>query len=1786
MKQVLRRLSRTTTAIVMMVALFMMSVGLAYAQEPAYGDGIIVDGDTSDWNLTDDFFANMYVAGNSNKQHLSTLYLRYDCSDNTLYALVLKETGTVEQSASDAWIAINAVNDKRVNGSSGDDGTPPDFQWVFDNTTLLGYEASFTLAEGTYDIEAHLNINWDNESQTSSTGKLAQDNAIELTLDCPEPPVEVCTPGAAWMSEYSLITIENLSTNSDVEGKTFVGGSLINSNSANFGLNFSVPATTPVLEIAGSGGSGSAINVNNGSVVVDDDNTITDASASPVDYDINGRRFNVNAGNSGATASTDGTLPAKAAQIKSDLEAWSTSLAGLTANNSVTPPSGSPGPLNFEVNTKDANGVAVFNIAGSDLFNNSNVQQIEIKNNVNADVIIINVSGTTINWNHGNKVGSWLTSLNGRSKTIWNFPEATSIDLKSKNFMGALLAPLAAVNAQANIDGATAVKSLTTTSEVHLPVLDLGCDEEPPSSSITFIKEVQGGNASPTDWSFDITDGPQDIAHNSTQTLNTGNYIITEDGPEGYFLFGASGVCSVDNDTITLNVTTDGGTCTITNAKIPEIPSSLQVTKTVNWSNVTPDEQQTFEICISGPSYPNGNEDGACQDADFDGTTLSWDDLAEGEYIVAETNPGSEWTVEITDSPATVVPGETAEVSVTNTLKTGSLDVTKVVNWNGVTPDEQQTFEICISGPSYPNGDENGACQEADYDGETLTWNDLELGEYTVSETNPGDEWTVEITGSPATVEADGTAEATVTNTHEPPTGSITVVKEVVVGSTTSEFDFELEQPVATTVGFVLTHGQDKTFTDLAPGEYVALETFPIGESDAWEALTAEDIVCTSDGDSTFEYLPFDDEADTFGVNVSLAAGDDVTCTFKNTEKPLTGSLEVTKYVSWNNVTPDESKTFEICIKGPSYPNGDEDGACQEADFDGDVLTWNKLEVGEYTVSETDPGDEWDVRITDSPATVVVNETVKASVTNQYKVGDLYVYKYHDLNGNGQYDYPDEPYLSDWEITVYDSDENFVGTVKTDDSGQAAFEYLLIGDYIVCETQQDGWVNTNDSNDVFEFDGKICQNQTIEEFSLFSVYFANQKEIEPGKITAIKFNDVNQNGVKDDGEPFLADWEFTLKQGETAIISDTTDVNGMVMFGDLEPGTYQVCETMKDGWSNSTPICQEVTIGGGAAVVSAGIPSFTESMAGVRYRSFKNTGGEEVYLGLPDLGLVGPPTGDRRARNLTWTKPGTHLVTFSYDPVADKLITTIDLNNDSSVDETLTYENFSTGLVNTGRTAIASQMNVMEILVADRDTDSSVQFNEVMLNGQSLGDFSTGNVGIWGVTGFDFGQGFTLSGKVVIDGPFSNSQEKSRVDIKIGTAPLMFGNYKEPEPGKVVAIKFNDLNKDGVKDEGEPFLADWEFTLKQGETAIISDTTDVNGMVMFGDLEPGTYQVCETMQDGWSNSTPICQEVTIGGGTAVVSAGIPSFSESMAGVRYRSFKNTGGEEVYLGLPDLGLVGPPSGDRVARNLSWTKPGTHLVTFTYEPALDRLVTTVDLGNDSSVDETLIYENFSTGLVNTGRTAIASQMNVMEILVADRDTDSSVQFNEVMLNGQSLGDFSTGNVGIWGVTGFDFGQGFTLSGKVVIDGPFSNSQEKSRVDIKIGTAPLMFGNYEVPKGKITIIKTANPADTDEQFSFTGDLGDFSLGANGSQEFEVSAGSYDVTEIDIPEFWTLLTVQCGDQFLPIIDSLDPLGRQVTIDVEAGEELTCTFHNERVNYVAPVEDGNSNKYYLPLVMR
>ncbi len=173
--------------------LFLVSAlpALATPPQPTYGTAN-VDGNSGEWNLVNDFFTLMYRAGNPNKPVESKAYLRYDCSTGTMYVLVLMEPtsiGYIDPLAQTAWVAINAQNNKVVTENSGDDGIPPDFQWIGqgydgDPQHVRGYEASFSIAAGSYNIIFHIDVIDPSGAQTSASPGFPGTGPA-LTIECP-----------------------------------------------------------------------------------------------------------------------------------------------------------------------------------------------------------------------------------------------------------------------------------------------------------------------------------------------------------------------------------------------------------------------------------------------------------------------------------------------------------------------------------------------------------------------------------------------------------------------------------------------------------------------------------------------------------------------------------------------------------------------------------------------------------------------------------------------------------------------------------------------------------------------------------------------------------------------------------------------------------------------------------------------------------------------------------------------------------------------------------------------------------------------------------------------------------------------------------------------------------------------------------------------------------------------------------------------------------------------------------------------------------------------------------------------------------------------------------------------------------------------------------------------------------------------------------------------------------------------------------------------------------------
>lgn len=247
---------------------------------------------------------------------------------------------------------------------------------------------------------------------------------------------------------------------------------------------------------------------------------------------------------------------------------------------------------------------------------------------------------------------------------------------------------------------------------------------------------------------------------------------------------------------------------------------------------------------------------------------------------------------------------------------------------------------------------------------------------------------------------------------------------------------------------------------------------------------------------------------------------------------------------------------------------------------------------GTYTVSEVCPTDETWFQSKPAPADgcgsgVYDIELASGDVDDDNDFGNYQNatkagYKFHDLNGNGQYD-EGEPSLPNWTIHLFgqDGQGNPVNrTAKTDGNGYYSFD-VAPGQYVVCEIlPSTGWIQSYPAtgHDCSQYDtdtithGPVGYAITLESQEIDDDnHFGNfQNATKAGK----KFHDLNGNGQYDDGEPGLPDWKIHLfgKDGMDNDVSlfATTDGDGDYSFS-VPPGHYTVCEILEDGWYQSYP---------------------------------------------------------------------------------------------------------------------------------------------------------------------------------------------------------------------------------------------------------------------------------------------------------------------------------------------------------------------------------------------------------------------------------------------------------------------------------------------------------------------------------------------------------------------------------------------------------------------------------------
>ncbi|MBD2700859.1 hypothetical protein IC229_09430 [Spirosoma sp. BT702] len=419
-----------------------------------------------------------------------------------------------------------------------------------------------------------------------------------------------------------------------------------------------------------------------------------------------------------------------------------------------------------------------------------------------------------------------------------------------------------------------------------------------------------------------------------------------------------------------------------------------------------------------------------------------------------------------------------------------------------------------------------------------------------------------------------------------------------------------------------------------------------------------------------------------------------------------------------------------------------------------------------------------------------ITETVSQNCeSNAATLGN---YVWNDLDQDGIQD-DGEPGIEDVVVVLLQNGVA-VATTFTDADGHYRFNGLTPGiPYSVSFTTPAGFTATLvhqhiDGNDELDSDADPITGLTPSvtlaagesNLSLDAGFY-----IPRASLGNFVWNDLNHNGIFDTGEPGIPGVVVTLIQNGTALVSTTTDANGLYSFTGLTPGIpYSL--------SFTTPLNYSATLA--------------------------DQGGNDDLDSDPIGGVTGPIT-LTAGENNTSIDAGFYLLTAALGNFVFE-----DLNHN--------------GIQDSGEPGIQGVVVTLisngTALVASTTTDVGGFYS---FTGLTPGiPYSVSFAAPTGYTATLADQGtddaFDSDGNVVTGLTGTYSLTANEVNFTID-----MGYYR---PASVGDFVFLDINHNGIQDSAEPGLADVVVTLLDGNnTPIASVTTTSTGLYSFTGLTPG-----------------------------------------------------------------------------------------------------------------------------------------------------------------------------------------------------------------------------------------------------------------------------------------------------------------------------------------------------------
>ncbi len=403
------------------------------------------------------------------------------------------------------------------------------------------------------------------------------------------------------------------------------------------------------------------------------------------------------------------------------------------------------------------------------------------------------------------------------------------------------------------------------------------------------------------------------------------------------------------------------------------------------------------------------------------------------------------------------------------------------------------------------------------------------------------------------------------------------------------------------------------------------------------------------------------------------------------------------------------------------------------------------------------------------------------------------------------------------------------------------------------------------------FIGKVCGN--------FSVPRSGNPV---PRISGVKFDDLNGNGVRDGGEPGLGGWTIQLHNSGGGVVSSAvTDGGGFYQFGlngdSFGPDTYSVTEVGQSGWVQTrSPGTIGVGIGiGDAQFTGNDFGNFRQgSLSGRKFEDMNGNGQDDADPGRGGWTVLLTGTDGRGAGiNDSRVTDGTGSYTFSN--VAPGNYTLSEVPQGGWVRTYPASGSYTLTLISGQNLGARDFGNYQPGSISGR------KFEDLNGNGADNGD--PGVVGwpiqLTGTTGagapigpttvatgangvYSFGN-LAPGLYSITEGTQTGWEQSFPQPAPPGTYQMNavsgenktgrdFGNYRY---ATVTGRKYEDRGADG-SGVGDPGLPNWLIHLDglDGLNRAVSRTvtTEPSGDYMFTNVSPGNYTLTEEQQAGWN----------------------------------------------------------------------------------------------------------------------------------------------------------------------------------------------------------------------------------------------------------------------------------------------------------------------------------------------